>query len=77
MHVYIEMSQGNSLFSYGKQTKTLLFSLTKSENSSTGQVLPGVEDWCQCGGEVGKGCGWVNIVQILCTHECKWKNETC
>jgi hypothetical protein len=28
------------------------------------------------GEEVGKGCGRVNIVQILCTHECKWKNDT-
>jgi hypothetical protein len=23
----------------------------------------------------GKGCKRVNIVQILCTHICKWKNE--
>jgi hypothetical protein len=25
--------------------------------------------------EVGKGHGRVNIVQILCTHVCKWKND--
>jgi hypothetical protein len=25
---------------------------------------------------VGKGCRRVNMVQILCTHVCKWKNET-
>jgi hypothetical protein len=27
--------------------------------------------------EVGKGFGRVNIVQILCIHVCKWKNDTC
>jgi hypothetical protein len=26
--------------------------------------------------EVGKGCRRVNIVQIECTHVCKWKNDT-
>jgi hypothetical protein len=25
--------------------------------------------------EVGKVCGRVNIVEILYTHVCKWKNE--
>jgi hypothetical protein len=29
------------------------------------------------GEEVGKVCRKVNIVQILCTHVCKWKNDTC
>jgi hypothetical protein len=31
------------------------------------------------GGEesVGKGCGMVTMVQIWCTHVCKWKNKTC
>jgi hypothetical protein len=24
----------------------------------------------------GKGCGRLNIVQKLCTHVCKWKNDT-
>jgi hypothetical protein len=27
--------------------------------------------------DAGKGCRRVNMVQILCTHVCKWKNETC
>jgi hypothetical protein len=27
--------------------------------------------------DVGKGCRRVTIVQTLCTHVCKWKNETC
>jgi hypothetical protein len=26
---------------------------------------------------VGKWYAKVNIVQILCTHVCKWKNDTC
>jgi hypothetical protein len=26
---------------------------------------------------LGKGCRRVAMVQILCTHVCKWKNETC
>jgi hypothetical protein len=26
--------------------------------------------------EVGKWCKRVNMAQILCTHECKWKNDT-
>jgi hypothetical protein len=29
------------------------------------------------GEEMRKGCRRVNIVQILCTHVCKWKNDTC
>jgi hypothetical protein len=26
---------------------------------------------------MGKGCTRVNIVETLCIHVCKWKNETC
>jgi hypothetical protein len=34
-------------------------------------------DWYQCRGKkVVKEHGRVNIVQILCTCVCKWKNET-
>jgi hypothetical protein len=29
------------------------------------------------GGEEGNKCERVNIVQILYTHICKWKNDTC
>jgi hypothetical protein len=28
-------------------------------------------------GEVGKACGKVNMVQILCIYACKWKNDAC
>jgi hypothetical protein len=26
---------------------------------------------------VGKGCRRMNMVQILCTHVCKWKYDIC
>jgi hypothetical protein len=29
------------------------------------------------GEDVGRRFRKVNTVQILCTHVCKWKNETC
>jgi hypothetical protein len=28
------------------------------------------------GKDVRKVCGRLNMVEILCTHLCKWKNET-
>jgi hypothetical protein len=76
IHILMEMSQENSLCSYLKQTKmSLFFSFTKWEQEVK-QVLSG--GWYQWEGEdVRKRCGRVNIVQILCTHVCKLKNETC
>jgi hypothetical protein len=48
------------------------FSFTKSENKRAEQVLCG--GWYQGDGEeVRKGCKRVNMVQIPCTHICKWK----
>jgi diaminopimelate decarboxylase len=41
IHIHMEMSQGNSLHSYLKQTKMLFFSFTKLENQRVEQVLPG------------------------------------
>jgi hypothetical protein len=73
----MEMSQGNSLCSYHKQTKMSFFSFTKSENRKVEQVLPGGGEWYQWEGEeVGTGCRKVTILQVLCAHVCKWKNET-
>jgi hypothetical protein len=37
----MEMSQGNSLYSYLKQTKMSFFSVTKSKNRRAEQVLSG------------------------------------
>jgi hypothetical protein len=53
------------------------FSFTKSENRRAEQVTSA---WVGTSGreeKVGKGCGRLNVVQILYTHVCKWKNETC
>jgi hypothetical protein len=70
MHIYMEMSQGNSLCSY-----LYLFSSTKSENRREDQVL---QEWRRLGGlilvgggeEVGKGCRRINTVQKMFTHVC-------
>jgi hypothetical protein len=42
--------------------------LLKTEHFQGGQNRS-----CLRGENVGKGCGRVNIVHILCTHLCKWK----
>jgi hypothetical protein len=44
------------------------FSFTKLENRRMEQILSGGVDTSGRGEKVGKGCGRVNIVQILCTH---------
>jgi hypothetical protein len=41
------------------------------------RVLSGRVGTSGSGEEVEKGYGRVNMVQILCTHVCKWKNDTC
>jgi hypothetical protein len=73
----MEMSQGNSLCSYLKQTKMYFFFLL--QNWRTGR-----QEQVQFGGwnqweddDVGKEFGRVNMAKILCTHVCKWKNDTC
>jgi hypothetical protein len=53
------------------------FSFIKSENRKVEQVLPGEDGTNGKGEEEGKGCERVDIVQILCTPVCKWKNESC
>jgi hypothetical protein len=68
----MEVPQGNSLCIYLKQTKSHFFSFTKSENRAE-QVLPG-DEW-DGGLDMGKWCGSVNIMQILHTRICKWRNE--
>jgi hypothetical protein len=72
----MEISQGNSLDSYPKETKmSFYFYFTKITEQETGTVLSrgGWYQW----EEVGNECTEVNMVQILCTHACKWKNDTC
>jgi hypothetical protein len=64
------------LFVWSSLTSKMLFFKIKMENRRAEQVLSG-EFVPVGGGGVGKGCRRVNMVQILCTHVCKWKNETC
>jgi hypothetical protein len=52
----MEMSEGNSLYSYLKQTKMSSFSFTKSENRRTEQVFSGGGS-SERGMDVEKGVG--------------------
>jgi hypothetical protein len=54
----------------------IFLSFTKAEDRRVKQSLLGIGINGR-GEEVEKGCGRVNMVQILCTCECKWKNDTC
>jgi hypothetical protein len=57
---------------------SFFFSFTKSENRRAEEVLPVEVATSQNREEVGKGCRrLVNVVQIVCIHICKWKNDTC
>jgi hypothetical protein len=69
----------NSLCSYPKQTKmSFLFLLPNQRIEGQNRFQLGVRVWYQWQGEeVGKGCRRINIVEKLCTHVCKGKNETC
>jgi hypothetical protein len=70
----MEMSQGNQCIAIlNKQT---FFFLQKWKIRGLNRTCLGIstsERW----EDMGRGCGRVNMVQILCTHVCKWKNETC
>jgi hypothetical protein len=69
--VHMEMSQGNSLH-YLKNA--IFFSFTKLEEGRTGPAwVVGIRRREE---DVERGCRRVNMVQILCTHVCKWKNDT-
>jgi hypothetical protein len=65
LRIYVEVSQGNSLCSYLKQTKMSFFFFYKigAQEGGTGELF----GTSGRGQEVGKGRGKVNIVQILCT----------
>jgi hypothetical protein len=47
------------------------------QEGGTGLALGAWFGTSQRGEEVGKGCRRVNMVQILCTHVCKWKFNIC
>jgi hypothetical protein len=83
IHIYMEISQGNTLYRYLylKHTKMSCFSLyllsffsTKSENRKVEQVLPRGESWHQWKEEVmGKRDRRVNAVHKMCKHISKSK----
>jgi hypothetical protein len=82
-----EMLQGNSLCSYLylKQAKNVVFFLISFFLLQNGKRRGQNRSWPVYVGfgtsrrrEVaGKGCRRVNMVQKLCTHVCKCKNDTC
>jgi hypothetical protein len=77
LFVYISLSQNSKkchvfLFIF------YLFSSTKSQNKRAEEVQGGNGDGTVDGGEVvGKGGRKMNILQIMCIHICKYKNDTC
>jgi hypothetical protein len=75
--MYMEMLQGNYLCCYLEQTKMSFFLFYKF-GEQEGRTDP-IWEFGNCGRreEVGKEHGRVNMVQILCMHVCKWKNDTC
>jgi hypothetical protein len=68
----MEMSQGNSVYSYLTQTTVFFLLLKKWENQRVEQVLSG-RMVPGTGEDIRKVCRRVNIVQILYTHLPKWK----
>jgi hypothetical protein len=87
-HTYMEIPQGTPCLATVISNKQkchiflfifFLFSSTKSENRSVEQVLPGVRELIPVGmGKVmGKGGRRVNMVQKMCKHVSKCKNDTC
>jgi hypothetical protein len=62
---------------YLKQAKMSVFFFFKTgeQYDRTSPVWDvGTVGWWE---DVGKGCGRLNIVKIMCTHACKLKNDTC
>jgi hypothetical protein len=68
----MEMSQGNSLCSYLKQTKMSFFQKQRTGRQKDPVLGVGISGR----GDIRKGCRRVNMVEIY-THVCKCKNETC
>jgi hypothetical protein len=71
----MEMSQWSSLYSYLKKNKMSLFPQKRWTARQNISCL-----WIGISGRrenIRKGCKRVNLVEILCTHVQKWKNETC
>jgi hypothetical protein len=73
----MEVSQGNSPVANLNKQKCDFFFFYKIRKQEGG-IDPAWDGGCQKEGEeVEKGCRKVNMMQILHTHICKWKNDTC
>jgi hypothetical protein len=71
------MPQGNSLCSYLKQEKMSFSFFYKIREQEGGTDPAGGFGTNRKVEELGKECKRVKMVQILCAHVYKWKNETC
>jgi hypothetical protein len=71
----MEMSQGNSCVAILNKQKCLFLNKIGEQEGRTEPVWG--NSTSGSGEDVGIGCRRVNIVQKLCTHVCKRKNETC
>jgi hypothetical protein len=71
----MEMSQGNEcIVSLNKQIYHLFLQKWRTGEQSRSWL------WCWYqweGEDVEGGHRRVSVVQIRCTHVCKWKNDTC
>jgi hypothetical protein len=74
----MEISQGNSRYNYLKQAKISYFFFYKIREQEE-RIDParwGEADTSDKEEDVGEGCRRMNMIQIVYTHVCKWKNVT-
>jgi hypothetical protein len=72
----MEMSQCNTCIAIlSKQKCAVFFNYkNKEQKVQTGVVWEvGIIE----GEDIRKGCGRMNMMEILFTHVCKWKNDAC
>jgi hypothetical protein len=75
VYIYMEMSQGNQYIAILNKNVIFFFYIKGEQEGRTGPVWGvGTSGRRE---DVGRGCRRVNMVEILCTHVCKWKNEIC
>jgi hypothetical protein len=73
----VEVPQGNSLCSYLKQKCPCFSSFLIQIGEQEARTDPDYVVGTRGGGGVWKCWKRVNMMQILCTHACKWKNDIC
>jgi hypothetical protein len=74
MVIYMEMSPGNYIAILHKQKCVFFFFKNREQKGKADPVWGGWYQWE--GKDEGKGSRWVNMMEILCTHACKRKNES-